>query len=64
MRNLIVKTVGLSDVLRAALEPLADRIVAAFVYGSPVQRFFKIHVGSAKPVAHAAGHTVDRLGDG
>lgn len=34
LRVLVLKTVGLADVLRSALEPLMDRISAAFVYGS------------------------------
>jgi predicted nucleotidyltransferase len=34
LRGLVMKTSGLADVLRAALAPLADRIDAAFVYGS------------------------------
>lgn len=34
LRGLVLKTSGLSDVLRAALAPLASRIDAAFVYGS------------------------------
>lgn len=34
LRSLIVKTSGLADVLRAALQPIAGRIRAAFVYGS------------------------------
>ncbi|MEW5825580.1 MAG: nucleotidyltransferase domain-containing protein [Candidatus Bipolaricaulota bacterium] len=34
LRGLIRKTSGVVDVLRAALEPLADRIDAAAVYGS------------------------------
>lgn len=34
LRGLVLKTVGLADVLRGALEPLDDRIFAAFVYGS------------------------------
>lgn len=34
LRSLVVKTAGLADVLRAALEPLAGRIDAAFVFGS------------------------------
>lgn len=32
------KTVGLAEPLRAALAPLADRIAAAFVYGSVARR--------------------------
>jgi len=34
LRGLMLKTVGLADVLREALRPLASRITAAFVYGS------------------------------
>jgi len=34
LRNILKKTVGVADVLREALKPLAPRIRAAFVYGS------------------------------
>src|SRR5438552_4996639 len=34
LQGLILKTVGLADVLRDALKPLADRIQWAFIYGS------------------------------
>ncbi len=34
LRGLIIKTVGLADVLRDALQPLAEKIDLAFVYGS------------------------------
>ena len=34
LRSVVEKTVGLLDPLRDALEPLASRIAAAFVYGS------------------------------
>lgn len=34
LRGLVLKTVGLADVLRTALDPLAGQIEAAFVYGS------------------------------
>lgn len=34
LRNILKKTVGVADVLREALVPLAPRILAAFVYGS------------------------------
>jgi predicted nucleotidyltransferase len=34
LRNILKKTAGVADVLREALEPLGDRIRAAFVYGS------------------------------
>ena len=34
LRGLVLKTVGLADVLRSALAPLSNRINTAFVYGS------------------------------
>ena len=34
LRNILKKTVGMADVLREALAPLAGRIRAAFIYGS------------------------------
>ena len=34
LRGLVLKTVGLVDVIRTALEPFADRIPWAFIYGS------------------------------
>ncbi len=34
LRNLVLKTSGLADVLRGALKPLTEKIDAAFVYGS------------------------------
>lgn len=34
LRGLVLKTFGLADVLRVALEPLGSQIDAAFVYGS------------------------------
>ncbi|MCL5942131.1 MAG: nucleotidyltransferase domain-containing protein [Actinobacteria bacterium] len=34
LHGLVLKTVGLAEPLRQALAPLAERIVAAFVYGS------------------------------
>jgi predicted nucleotidyltransferase len=34
LRGLMLKTVGLADVLREALEPLRDRIRCAFIFGS------------------------------
>lgn len=34
LRGLVLKTSGLVDVLREALKPVADRVRAAFVYGS------------------------------
>ncbi|MEJ7745554.1 MAG: transcriptional regulator [Luteimonas sp.] len=36
--GIMQKTVGLAEPLRAALAPLADRITAAFVYGSVARR--------------------------
>lgn len=38
LHGLVLKTSGLVDVLRAALEPLAARIECAFVYGSVAKR--------------------------
>jgi len=49
LRGLIVKTVGLVEPIRKALEPLSDRIAVAFIYGS-----------IAKGEAHA-GSDVDLL---
>ncbi len=34
LRGLVMKTTGLADVIREALEPDADRIEVAFIYGS------------------------------
>lgn len=34
LRSIVVKTAGLGDFLRSALEPLASKIKVAFVYGS------------------------------
>jgi len=34
LKSLVVKTVGAADVLRSALAPLANKIEAAFIYGS------------------------------
>jgi predicted nucleotidyltransferase len=34
LKNLVIKTAGVGDVLRAALAPLADRIEVALIYGS------------------------------
>jgi predicted nucleotidyltransferase len=38
LRELILKTTGLADVLREALAPLASRLAAAFVFGSIAKR--------------------------
>ncbi len=34
LRGIMLKTVGLADILRLALLPLSDKIQAAFIYGS------------------------------
>ena len=34
LRSLVLKTMGLADVLRVALAPLAAQVAAAFIYGS------------------------------
>ena len=36
LRNLIIKTFGVADVIRVALSPLADKIQTAFIFGSMV----------------------------
>lgn len=38
LRGLVLKTIGLVDVLRTALAPLADKVALAFVYGSIANR--------------------------
>ena len=38
MRGIAQKTIGLAEPLRAALAPMADRIHAAFIYGSVAKR--------------------------
>lgn len=38
LRGIVQKTVGLAEPLRAALAPLVDGIIAAFVYGSVAKR--------------------------
>ena len=34
LREIVIKTIGVGDVLRSALVPLAERIQLAFIYGS------------------------------
>jgi len=41
LRNLIIKTFGVADVVRAALAPLAEKIQLAFIFGSMVSGEFK-----------------------
>lgn len=43
LRGLVLKTVGLSEPLRAALAPHAQRIAAAFVYGSVANKTDTAH---------------------
>jgi predicted nucleotidyltransferase len=38
LRNLVLKTFGLADVLRDAVAPIADQIQAAFVFGSVAKK--------------------------
>lgn len=38
LRGIVVKTFGVADVLRQALLPVAERVTAAFVYGSVAKR--------------------------
>jgi len=65
LRSLFAKTAGLVDVLRDALSPLTDRIVAAFVFGSAARNELRndsdvdlLIVGSV-----SFGDVVDRLGE-
>jgi len=51
------KTAGLADVLREALSPLADRIVAAFVYGALAE-------GDAAPEREAKVMVIGEVGAG
>ena len=37
LKSLVIKTVGLADVLRDAFSGIADRIVVAFIHGSVVR---------------------------
>jgi predicted nucleotidyltransferase len=43
LRGLVLKTMGLADVLRAALAPIAAQIDAAFVYGSVAKQQDAVH---------------------
>jgi predicted nucleotidyltransferase len=43
LRGLVLKTMGLADVLRAALAPVAAQIDAAFVYGSVAKLQDTVH---------------------
>ena len=70
LRNLLKKTVGVVDVLREALAPLADKIDAAFVYGSvargderPGSDLDLMIIGEAKfaDVVQALGQAQDAL---
>ena len=71
IRSLLVKTAGLADVLRGSLARLADRIAAAFVFGSFAKGVEKagsdvdvmvIGEVSFAEVTEALGPTQDALG--
>lgn len=71
LKSLLLKTAGVADVLREALGPLRERIVAAFVYGSvargderPGSDIDLLVVGDASfaEVAAALGPAQERLG--
>jgi predicted nucleotidyltransferase len=71
LQGLLLKTVGLADVLRAALAPLASEVQVAFVYGSLASGRFGARsdvdlllVGDApfREVASALAPTQDILG--
>ena len=38
LRDIVQKTVGIADPIRAALQPISKQIIAAFVYGSVAKR--------------------------
>ena len=70
LRSLLKKTVGVVDVLRDALAPLADKIHTAFVYGSvargderPGSDLDLMIVGAAKfaDVVQSLGHAQEAL---
>ena len=71
LQGLILKTAGLADVLRSALEPIADRITWAFVYGSVAQGMEQSHsdidlmvIGDVRPseISEVLHHAQDKLG--
>jgi predicted nucleotidyltransferase len=71
LQGLLVKTVGIADVLRAALSKLADRIRVAFLYGSMVTGSARsdsdvdvLVVGEVSfgEIVSALGSAQDRLG--
>ena len=53
LRSLVLKTVGLADVLHAALAPKSNEIRAAFVYGSVAKGEDTDLVTACKAVAQA-----------
>ena len=70
LRNLLKKTVGIIDVLREALAPLADKIHVAFVYGSVARgderagsdlNFMIIGEAKFADVVEALGHAQEVL---
>jgi predicted nucleotidyltransferase len=70
LRNLLKKTVGIVDVLREALAPLANKVDAAFVYGSVASGDERagsdldlMIIGEAKfvDVVHALGNAQEAL---
>ena len=71
LRSIMTKTVGLADVLRAALQPVRDRISIAFVYGSVARGDPEsasdvdlLVVGDVRfgEVTELLSHTQDRIG--
>jgi hypothetical protein len=57
---LVLKTVALTDVLRAALAPLARNIRAAFVYGSIAKGEDTASSGSHDLFAEGVGETREK----
>ncbi len=53
MRGLVLKTMGMADVLRAALAPMAAQIRLAFVYGSMARQEDTAQSDMARFLAHS-----------
>lgn len=52
LQGLLLKTVGLADVLRSALAPLAAKVQVAFVYGSLARPLYSRRCGCASRKEH------------
>jgi predicted nucleotidyltransferase len=57
LRSLVLKTMGLADVVRTALAPLAEQIDAAFIYGSVARQQDTAHSDvDVMVVSHSLGY--------